>query len=508
MGAENMPTNEMDRWAGRERSIIFWLCIVGACRVLLFSGVFPLFNNVDEQAHFDLVYKYSHGHLPRAGVENFSREAAELMVLYRTPEYLSKLDLFPGSVLPPPAWTYPNVRELEWFSREVSRREERINHESGSFPVYYMVAGLWCAAGRLLGIEGGNLLYWIRFLNVPLFAVLVWFSYLLARTLFPDTALQRVGLPLMAAFFPQDIFYSISNDAISPLLFGVGFFLLLQVYFENKSGGYHLLTGLIVAATFLAKISNAAVLVLLGVIVLLKVKRLLQENQVKKYLLRLAILLVSVTVPIGIWLARNYVVLGNFSGQVETIEYAGWSAKPLGELWDHPICTPSGLLFFLTELTKTFWRGEFVWHLEQIASWGVDLFYIISTTALLLASGLGLILRRDKTDERQRFALTMSFCVLVVSVLLLAVLSMLYDFGTWYAPSQECPYFTFGRLISGVLLPFLVIYLDGLGRISSRLWSRLNPLIIVSIIAAVITLSELSLTLKVFTSPYNWFHLK
>lgn len=390
----------------------------------------------------------------------------------------------------------------------VSFWQQRKNHESGSFPLYYMAAGLWCAAGRFLGIEGGNLLYWIRFLNVPLFAVLVWFSYVLARTLFPDTSLQRVGLPLITAFFPQDSFYAISNDAISPLLFAMAFFLLLQVYFESKSRRYHLLTGLIVAATFLAKTSNVAVLVLLSVIVLLKVKRLLHEKQVKKYLPRLGILLVAVTVPIGLWLVRNYVVLGNFSGQADTIEYTGWTVKPVGELWNHPICTPRGLVFFLTKLTKKFWRGEFVWHQEPIASWGVDLFYTISTAVFLLASGLGLILRRGKTDEQQRFALTMSFCVLVVSVLFLAILSMLYDFGTWYAPSRERPYISAGRLISGVLLPFLVIYLDGLGRIFSRLRNRVNPLVVVVLIVVGITLSEFLLSWEVFTSEYNWFHFK
>ena len=503
-----MPNNEIDPRPGSERIIILVLCIIAACRIFLFSAAFPFFNNVDEQAHFDLVYKYAQGYLPRAGDENFSRETAEMILLYGTPEYLFKPEQFPGGSFSPPAWTYPMVRESGRFTTAVNIWQKKKNHETGSSPVYYMVAGLWLAVGRFLGIEGGNLLYWIRFLNVPLFAVLVWFSYLLTRTLFPGSRLQRVGVPLILAFFPQDVFYSINSDTISPLLFAVAFFLLLQMHFEDRSLRYHFITGLVVAATSLTKLSNIGVLVFFGVIVVLKVRCLLREKRLKEYLPRLATLLAAATVPISIWLARNYLVLGDLTGCAGKIEHLGWTLKPLGQLWDHPIRTPGGLFFFLTELTKTFWRGEFVWHLELIASRSADLFYMVSTVVFVVASGLGLVLKRGIANKRYRFVLGTGFCVLAVSVLLLAGLSTLYDFGNCWYPSRERPYFVSGRLISGVLLPFLFIYLDGLGRIFSRSRNRVNPLIIVVLIAIAVTCSELLLTWEVFSSPYNWFHLK
>ncbi len=101
----------------------------------------------------------------------------------------------------------------------------------------------------------------------------------------------------------------------------------------------------------------------------------------------------------------------------------------------------------------------------------------------------------------------MSFCVIIVSVLFLAVLSIIYDFGKCHYPSRELPYFVSGRLILGVLLPFLVIYLDGLERVCYRLSKKINPLIVLVIIVALITYSELALTINVFASQYNWFHL-
>jgi len=40
-------------------------------------------------------------------------------------------------------------------------------------------------------------------------------------------------------------------------------------------------------------------------------------------------------------------------------------------------------------------------------------------------------------------------------------------------------------------------------------WTRLrvDPLVVVALIAAAITLSEIAITRAVFQSPYNWFHL-
>ena len=43
----------------RERTVIFILCALAGIRIFLFNAAFPPFNNVDEEHHFDIVYKYS-----------------------------------------------------------------------------------------------------------------------------------------------------------------------------------------------------------------------------------------------------------------------------------------------------------------------------------------------------------------------------------------------------------------------------------------------------------------
>jgi hypothetical protein len=47
-----------------EKKVILILCVLAGLRVFVFAAAFPFFNNVDEQAHFDLIYKYAHGRIP------------------------------------------------------------------------------------------------------------------------------------------------------------------------------------------------------------------------------------------------------------------------------------------------------------------------------------------------------------------------------------------------------------------------------------------------------------
>ena len=60
---------------------------------LIFSAVFPFFNNVDEQAHVDLVMKYARGDVPR-DLGHYSSESAHYFSLYGTPEYFTAPEQF------------------------------------------------------------------------------------------------------------------------------------------------------------------------------------------------------------------------------------------------------------------------------------------------------------------------------------------------------------------------------------------------------------------------------
>jgi 4-amino-4-deoxy-L-arabinose transferase-like glycosyltransferase len=333
----------------------------------------------------------------------------------------------------------------------------------------------------------------------------------------------------MVAFFPQDIFFAITGDVLSPVVFAAAFFMLLEICLNEKSWYYHLLTGLLVAAAFLTKASNIAILALAAAVFLIKIKQAVSQKRLKQYLPSLSAFATAGAIPIVLWLGRNYILFGDAIGAAKSIEQRTWTLKPFGEMFNHPILTPSGLFYFLTELSRTFWRGEFVWHFKRIASGFMDWFYIISSAVFLTVSCWGFIfektrmdpsrrgprsprLRREasvepRSDKPCRACFAAGLFVIILSVMFLAVMSMRYDFGQCFYPSREEPYFTSGRLIAGTILPFLVLYIDGLRRILAKLRCASCLLIVVSVIVVTVTISEIVLTWPVFASPYNWFHI-
>ena len=161
----------------------------------------------------------------------------------------------------------------------------------------------------------------------------------------------------------------------------------------------------------------------------------------------------------------------------------------------------------MTELTKTFWRGEFIWGFQRISSSGIDLFYVISSCLFLSSGVFGFLIYRTSCPSPYRLVYYTNILCLFLSVSYLAFLSTLFDFGNCWYPSREHPYFTSGRLISGALVPFLILYLEGLNLIMSKITKRISPWVIILAIVMVMALSEICLTLQVFKSPYNFFHL-
>ena len=133
------------------RWTVIGLCLLAAIRVFVFAAAFPFFNNVDEQAHVDLVIKYAHARLP-CGIEPFASEAALCIAVYSTPEYFFGPEQY-GGQYPPPNWLLPREQLEKVVNDEVPFWESRLNHESGEPPLYYALAGGWMDVGHGLGLD-------------------------------------------------------------------------------------------------------------------------------------------------------------------------------------------------------------------------------------------------------------------------------------------------------------------------------------------------------------------
>jgi hypothetical protein len=382
-----------------------------------------------------------------------------------------------------------------------------LNHEASQPPLYYTVAGLWWRAGKLCGFHGGFLLYWLRFLNLVFVAALVWLGYVAARLVFPGERFLRLGVPALLAFFPQTAFYSIQNDVLSPVCFGAAFILLVQLDRAEMPGvRLGTATGLALAATFLTKFSNLPLLVVAALFIGFKIRQLTRAGTLRAAGPALLALALCAGLPMLVWLAWCKYNFGDFTGTAAKIQLLGWTHKPFGEWWHHPIFTPPGFGTFISKLMARFWRGEFLWHGQALASPVVDAIYAISSVCLVVLALAGLRPQSTAT-ESQRHALWSGFWSFTAAIAFLGFLSLIYDFHNCVYPSREHPYFLSGRLMLGALIPFVMLYVYGLDRaLGCAKCNWIRPLALAGIILFMLA-SEIATDWPVFSSQYNWFHM-
>lgn len=490
----------------REHRLVWLLCGCAALHVLFFSAAFPFFNIVDEHEHFDLVVKYSRGQVPRTFATT-SEESAPYLAIFGTPEYFWPLSAFPNGEIPPPYWRQPEAMKDHVLKTE-AYWTEKINHESAQTPLYYVIAGAWWRLVNVTGLDSGVLLYSLRFLNVFFVVGLVWAGFVAGRLIFPGDAFVRLGVAAIIAFLPQTTFYSINNDVLSPLSFAavfIGVIKLLQT--DTPSRRLAALTGLALTATYLTKVSNLPlVLVALGAIGF-RALTLYRTGKLKAAWRAYGVLLLCAAIPVGGWLAWTKVNFGDFTGTAAKIPLLGWTVKPASQWLHHPIFSPKGFWTFISGLLGTFWQGELRWHGQMMAFTSSTIIYTLLSLVLVGVAVVALRVRRDELSAAQQQVLWMGFWSFVVSIAFLGFLSLVYDFHDCYYPSREHPYFTSGRLMGGALIPFLLLFVDGLQVLLEKVGRAAAKWGVLVVFILLMLGTEIATDWPVFGDAYNWFHL-
>lgn len=499
--------------AAYERFLILLLCGVAALRVFIFSAGFPFFSNIDEDLHFDLITQYSHGQPPR-NFDRLKEETLNWIVPYASPEFLFPPDNFPDGKFPAPLWKqpWPNI-EPEIASTRAAWSSE-VNFESSQPPLYYAVASSWWWIGKKLGLAGITALYWIRFLNVALMAIIVWLGYVAARAIAPERLELRIGVPLLLAFFPQNVFYAMNNDVLSPLCFGVLFLCVLQWLRTNApSLLLGAVTGVAIAFTYLTKLSNLPLILVAIVITVAKLGVIVRRTP-RTGLIALVALVFCAAVPIGSWIVWLKLHFGDVTGSTAKIAFLDWTRNPLVEWWHHPIFTPHGAWTFWSDLIASFWRGEVEWHGRQF-DWKVaDQLYAVSSLVFIAAAVAGLR-KSSGLSTFQRQAIAVAMLTLAAGIAFLGLLSIQFDFGRCVNPSRLHPYFTSGRLLSGAIIPFALGYVYGMASLCRLVVSRFGQtrwmgtaatLVLLGAIVSFSQVSEILIIQPVFASEHNWYH--
>jgi hypothetical protein len=277
-----------------ERTWMIALCAVAVLRILLFASAFPFFANTDEIAHFDTTLKYSRGYLPRIDNASYEPESAEALALYNSPEFLR-----PGES-PPPSWHAPLEYQRWVVQKNMAVWTQARNHEAFQPPVYYGLAGSWYRAGEAVGLSGLSLLYWLRFLNGAIFAALFYLTHRFCREHYPDDVALRTAVAILLSAFPQDAFFTISNDVLSPLAFLLALHLMLRGAVAERSLGEEVAAGAAVGLAFLVKMTNVAILAIALLLVLRRLASAHRAGSLSRVAPRLAALSISLLLPVGL----------------------------------------------------------------------------------------------------------------------------------------------------------------------------------------------------------------
>ena len=492
----------------QEHKIVWLFCLLAAIHVFVYSAAFPFFNNVDEPAHFDLVLKYAQGDLPRH-LEPIADESINYFVLYGAPTYLSAATNDQEFVPQPWKLSYETQDQFIRTGRPVLHGT---NFESSQPPLYYLLAGAEWRLARGLGLDDGLKLYGLHFLNIPIICLLVWLGWFAAIQAFPDRVFPRIGVPAFIACMPQSAFYSIENDVLSPLCFGVAFVCLLR-FFQTSAPGWRLgaLTGLALAATFLTKMTNVPLLAISLVALAGFTWRSGRNGTLRQSLPALITLSVCAALPALAWVGWCLEHFGDLTGSQPKVLYWGWTPKPFLEWFQHPIFTLRGAWTFWSQFLSSFWQGEMNWHKRPLSLPCAGWFYQIGTIVLLLAALIKIIRRpapawQTESSQREYNALRFSFFLFASVVVFLIYISIRFDFHNCPYPSPAFPYVISGRLALGALIPFMLLFVSGLDLILQRLKLPLKWLIL-AVLCLAMLIFEFAADIPVFFDKYNWYHM-
>jgi Predicted membrane protein (DUF2142) len=506
-------TSEESNSSRNEHFLILLLCVIAGFRVFLFSAAFPFFSNIDEDLHFDLITQYSHAHVPRS-FDRLQEETLNWVVPYASPEFLFPAEHFPDGKFPAPLWKEPWSKVEPEIAATRAEWSGEVNFESSQPPVYYAIAGAWWWIGKHIGLSGIESLYWIRFLNVALMAIVVWLAYVAARTIAPDRLELRIGVPLLVAFIPQNVFYAMNNDVLSPVCFGVLFLCVLQWLRIEKPGLFlAVITGAAIACTYLTKLSNLPLIVVAVAIVVVRLVAMSRQTP-RVSLTALAALALCAAVPIGSWMVWLKLQYGDFTGSASKIAFLDWTRKPVLDWWQHPIFKPAGAWTFWSDLMARFWRGEVEWHGGQFNWQPADRLFAVSSLVFIAFAIVGLR-KQSGLSAFQRRAIAIAIVTVAAGIVFLALLSIQFDFGTCVNPSRSHPYFTSGRLVSGAIIPFALAYVYGISclcrfaasKFGQIRWAAIaSTLVVLGAIVLYSQITEIVILQPVFASQHNWFH--
>jgi 4-amino-4-deoxy-L-arabinose transferase-like glycosyltransferase len=488
--------------ARREFWLVALLCAVAGARVFYGAATLPFFADTDENAHFDLVHKYARAYWPTKSETPHDPEVVDVWILDGSGEFLNRAGtLGVDEGFPPPVRDWMKTSATAQYIRQQRAiRGSLPNHEAHEPPVYYALAAAWYELGTAFGLSPASAVYWVRFLNVPLYVALVATSYIFVRPYFGRGTAASVAT--LTAFFPNTVFFTVSADVLSPLAVLLALLLLLRWYEREHPGpGLAVGAGAMAALAMLVKLTNVAALVMAGVIVGLRAARERRWRQLPRESWPL---MTAAVLPPILWGLANRLLIGEWTATAAKMQAQHWTPKPFDQLLNHPLFTRLGSMAFLRRLCISFFGGDNHWHDEPVHFVASEDFFLV-TAAVLPVVGLAAAIARRRREPRAQLAAGLSALLVITYLAELSLLSLQWDFGDNPFPSRAFPFFAFGRLAAGALVPFLLLYACGIEALLGRRW--IFSAAAVAAAATMMVLMQSAFLVLARSSQFNWFNL-
>jgi hypothetical protein len=250
----------------------------------------------------DAVRYYSLMQLPSSAAAPLGAGSIRWIVDFGSPEYIRRPSSFPNASVPPPPWRLPENVRSRVAADLTSILQTWSNIELLQSPAFYGPAGLWLRIGEYLGLSGGTLLYWVRWLNIPIIFGLVWLGYHCASLTQRSDRFVRLATAFLLAVFPQDAFYGISADALSAVAVAGWLAALVQIVrVPNSSLALYLAVGFLSGISVLIKLTNLPVLAISGALAAWVLMRRVANRGWEAPLRGIFLLLVGAVIPIVAW---------------------------------------------------------------------------------------------------------------------------------------------------------------------------------------------------------------
>ena len=213
----------------------------------------PIWNPIDEAAHFDLIAQYAHG-VPAAVSTPMRPETVALMRAHGVNPGV-QLAMPARDFVSPPIGVSGSGSDV-WLYRHIWQ----YSNEAFEPPVFYLVAvPFWLAGDALAGPAGA--LYAVRLLNALLVALLAPITFALAARLLPTSRSAPWLAAALAAVVPGSVYSGthVTNDTLATV--GGSGLLLLAVWRLAIGWGWggSLLAGVLLGLAFLVKPTTAGI---------------------------------------------------------------------------------------------------------------------------------------------------------------------------------------------------------------------------------------------------------